>query len=91
MPFRVVVKRTQLIKLARERSLGRTITMSAIKAGMSRNTAREDPLAAVWPRAEAMLRQAPELGRRLSSNIWHRMSGRKSGFIPACCAPSSEG
>ena len=82
MPFRVVVKRTQLIKLARERSLGRTITMSAIKAGMSRNTVRkdlrqndvseqrrvphtwrtrEDPLAAVWPRAEEMLRQAPEL------------------------------
>jgi len=82
VPFRVVVKRTQLIKLARERSLGRTITMSAIKAGMSRNTARkdlrqndvseqrrvphtwrtrEDPLAAVWPRAEEMLRQAPEL------------------------------
>lgn len=56
--------------------------MSAMKAGMSRNTARkylrqkyvteqrrtphtwrtrQDPLALIWPQAEAMLRQAPEL------------------------------
>lgn len=56
--------------------------MSAMKSGMSRNTARkhlrqndpteqrrvphtwktrEDPLAAIWPQAELMLRQAPEL------------------------------
>lgn len=56
--------------------------MSAMKAGMSRNTARkylrqndvmeqrgaphtwrtrEDPLAAIWPQAEEMLRAAPEL------------------------------
>jgi transposase len=56
--------------------------MSAMKSGMSRNTARkylrqndvteqrrvphtwrtrDDPLAAIWPRAQEMLRQAPEL------------------------------
>ena len=56
--------------------------MSAMKSGMSRNTARkylrqndptgqrrvphtwrtcEDPLEAIWPQAEEMLRQAPEL------------------------------
>ena len=78
----VVVKRTQLTKLVRERNQGANISMSAIKAGMSRNTARnylrqedvmeqrqaphtwrtrEDPLEEVWPRALAMLREAPEL------------------------------
>jgi len=39
--LRVVVKRTQLTKLVCERNQGRTITMSAMKAGMSRNTARK--------------------------------------------------
>jgi transposase len=39
--LRVVVKRTQLTKLVFERNQGRTISMSAIKAGMSRNTARK--------------------------------------------------
>ena len=78
----VVVKRTQLNKLVSERNQGRTISMSAMKAGMSRTTAnkylgqndpldqprvphdwrtREDPLTAIWSRAEEMLRQAPEL------------------------------
>ena len=78
----VVVKRTQLTKLVRERNQGANISMSAIKAGMSRTTARnylrqedvmeqrqaphnwrtrEDPLEEVWPRAVAMLREAPEL------------------------------
>lgn len=82
MPFWVVVTRTQLTKLAIERNQARTVSMSAMKSGMSRNTARkylrqndvteqrrvphtwrtrEDPLEAVWPRAEEMLRQAPEL------------------------------
>jgi transposase len=77
-----VVKRTQLTKLVRERNQGANISMSAIKAGMSRTTARnylrqddvmeqrqaphtwrtrEDPLEEVWPRALAMLREAPEL------------------------------
>jgi transposase len=37
----VVVKRTQLTKLVFERNQGATITMSAMKAGMSRNTARK--------------------------------------------------
>ena len=36
----VVVKRTQLTKLVSERNQGANISMSAIKAGMSRNTAR---------------------------------------------------
>ncbi len=36
----VVVKRTQLTKLVYERNQGATISMSAIKAGMSRGTAR---------------------------------------------------
>jgi hypothetical protein len=82
VPLWVVVTRTQLTKLANERNQGRTIRMSAMKSGMSRNTARkhlrqndpteqrraphtwrtrEDPLAAIWPQAEEMLRQAPEL------------------------------
>jgi transposase len=39
--LRVVVKRTQLTKLGSERNQGKTITMSAMKAGMSRNTARK--------------------------------------------------
>jgi transposase len=78
----VVVNRTQLTKLVRERNQGINISMSAIKAGMSRTTARKhlrqddvmeqrqaphtwrtraDPLEEVWPRALAMLREAPEL------------------------------
>lgn len=82
MRVRVVVTRTQLNKLVSERNQGRTISMSAMKAGMSRTTAskylgqndpleqprvphdwrtREDSLKAIWPRAEEMLRQAPEL------------------------------
>ena len=36
----VVVKRTQLTKLVREHNQGANISMSAIKAGMSRTTAR---------------------------------------------------
>ena len=36
----VVVKRTQLTNLVSERNQGATISMSAIKAGMSRTTAR---------------------------------------------------
>jgi hypothetical protein len=39
--LRVVVKRTQLTRLVFERNQGRTISMSAMKAGMSRNTARK--------------------------------------------------
>ncbi len=37
----VVVKRTQLNKLVNERNQGRTISMSAMKAGMARTTARK--------------------------------------------------
>ena len=37
--FRVVVTRTQLTKLVIERNQGRTISMCAMKAGMSRKTA----------------------------------------------------
>ena len=40
MPLWVVVKRTQLTKLVSERNQGANISMSAIKAGMSRTTAR---------------------------------------------------
>ena len=78
----VVVKRTQLTKLVYERNQGANISMSAIKAGMSRTTARKylrqdnvmeqrqvphnwrtrkDPLEEVWPKAQAMLSEAPEL------------------------------
>jgi len=80
--FRVVVSRTQLIKLVNERNQGRTIGMCAMKAGMSRKTAgkylsqdnvlevrrvphtwktRKDPLVEIWPKALAMLQDAPEL------------------------------
>jgi len=80
--LRVVVTRTQLTKLVIERNLGRTISMCAMKAGMSRKTAgkylsqdkvlelrrvphtwktRKDPVAEIWPRAQEMLRDAPEL------------------------------
>lgn len=41
MPLRVVVTRTQLTKLACERNQGKTLSMSAMKAGISRNTARK--------------------------------------------------
>jgi len=37
----VVVRRTQLNKLVYERNQGASIAMSAMKAGMSRNTARK--------------------------------------------------
>jgi transposase len=78
----VVVTRTQLTKLVIERNQGRTISMCAMKAGMSRKTAgkylnqdnvleprrvphtwktRKDPLAEIWPKAQEMLRDAPEL------------------------------
>ena len=80
--FRVVVTRTQLIKLVYERNQGRTISMCAMKAGMSRKTAgkylsqenvldvrrvphdwktRKDPIEQIWPRAQEMLQDAPEL------------------------------
>ena len=39
--LRVVVTRTQLTKLVIERNQGTNISMSAMKAGMSRNTARK--------------------------------------------------
>ena len=39
--LRVVVKKTQLTKLVFERNQGATINMSAMKAGLSRNTARK--------------------------------------------------
>ena len=80
--FRVVVTRTQLIRLVYERNQGRTISMCAMKAGMSRKTAgkylsqenvldvrrvphdwktRKDPIEQIWPRAQEMLQNAPEL------------------------------
>jgi hypothetical protein len=80
-----VVTRAQLKKLVHERNQGKTITMSAQKAGMSRQSARkylqqddplkqekvphtwrtrQDPLEAIWPEAESMLREAPELEAR---------------------------
>ena len=78
----VVVKRTQLTTLVYERNQAANISMSVIKAGMSRTTARKylrqdnvmeqrqaphnwrtrkDPLEEVWPKAQAMLSEAPEL------------------------------
>jgi transposase len=80
--FRVVVTKTQLTRLVTERNQGRTISMCAMKAGMSRKTAgkylsqdnvleqrrvphtwktRKDPLAGIWPKAQEMLGDAPEL------------------------------
>jgi transposase len=77
-----VVTRAQLKTLVREHSQGKTIIMSANKAGMSRDTARKhlrqnaplqqerkphtwrtrkDPLEDIWPEAEKMLLNAPEL------------------------------
>lgn len=90
----VVVKRTQLSKLVRERNQGKTIKMCALKSGMSRKTAtkylkqenpmeqrrvshtwktRMDPLAEIWPRALAMLLDAPELEAK--ALFEHLMSG----------------
>ncbi len=78
----VVVTRTQLTKLVNERNQGKTISMCAMKSGMSRKTAgkylsqdkvmeqrrvphtwktRKDPLAEIWPKAQEMLQDAPEL------------------------------
>ena len=101
MPLWVVVTRTQLSKLAIERNQGRTIRMSAMKSGMSRNTGRkylrqndvteqrrvphtwrtrEDPLSAIWPRAEEMLRQAPELEAK--ALFEHLATGRQDEIKP---------
>ena len=78
----VVVTRTQLNRLVIERNQGKTISMCALKAGMSAKSAgkylkqedplkqsqvahdwrtRRDPLEAIWPKAQEMLREAPEL------------------------------
>ena len=75
--------------------------MSAMKSGMSRNTARkylrqndvteqrrmphtwrtrEDPLAAIWPQAEEMLRQAPELEAK--ALFEHLAEGRRDEIKP---------
>lgn len=75
--------------------------MSAMKSGMSRNTARkylrqndvteqrqvphtwrtrEDPLAMLWPQAEAMLRQAPELEAK--ALFEHLAAGRQDEVKP---------
>ena len=54
----VVVKRTQLTKLVSERNQGANISMSAIKAGMSRNTARN------------YLRQDDVLEQRQTPHTW---------------------
>jgi transposase len=88
-----VVTRAQLKKLVHERNQGNTITMSAQKAGMSRQTARkhlqqddplkqekaphtwrtrQDPLEAIWPEAESMLREAPELEARALFEYLHQ-------------------
>jgi transposase len=96
-----VVTRTQLTKLANERNQGRTIRMSAMKSGMSRNTARkylrqndvteqrrvphtwrtrEDPLVVLWPQAEEMLRQAPELEAK--ALFKHLAAGRQDQIKP---------
>ena len=101
MLLRVVVTRTQLTKLVIERNQGKTISMSAMKAGMSRNTARkylrqddvmeqrrephtwrtrEDPLAAIWPRAVEMLREAPELEAK--ALFEHLAEGRQDEIKP---------
>ena len=90
----VVVTRTQLTKLVTERNQGKTISMCALKAGMSRKTAgkylsqdpvleqrrvphnwktRVDPLAAIWAKAEEILRQAPELDSK--ALLEHLMPG----------------
>lgn len=75
--------------------------MSAMKSGMSRNTARkylrqndvteqqrvphtwrtrEDPLEAIWPQAEEMLRQAPELEAK--ALFEHLTAGRQDEIKP---------
>lgn len=58
MLLRVVVKITQLTKLVIERNQGRTIIMSAMKAGMSRNTARK------------YLRQKDVMEQRQAPHTW---------------------
>ena len=101
MLLRVVVKKTQLTRLVFERNQGKTISMSAMKSGMSRNTARKylrqddvmdqrqaphawrtrkDPLEAVWPRALAMLREAPELEAK--ALFEHLAQGHPGGTDP---------
>ena len=97
----VVVKRTQLTKLVYERNQGANISMSAIKAGMSRTTARKylrqdnvmeqrqvahtwrtraDPLEAVWPQAQEMLREAPELEAKA---LFEYLAEREPGGVKA--------
>jgi transposase InsO family protein len=78
------------------------VTLSAMKADISRPTARKyleaqqppdqlqvkhtwrtrpDPLAAVWPEAEAMLRDAPELEAK---TLFEHFQGREPWNIQAC-------
>jgi len=56
--FRVVVTRTQLTKLVNERNQGRTISMSAMKAGMTRKTAGK------------YLNQDNVMGQRQAPHTW---------------------
>ena len=66
----VVVKRTQLTKLVYERNQGATISMSAIKAGMSRNTARN------------YLRQDDVMEQRQVPHIWRTRPDPLEGIWP---------
>ena len=96
--LRVVVKTTQLNKLVYEHNQGATISMSAMKSGVSRNTARKhlrqgdvmeqrqvphdwrtrkDPLEAIWPRAQEMLRGAPELEAKA---LFEHLRGTNTGM-----------
>jgi transposase len=96
--LRVVVTKNQLNKLINERNQGKTISMCAMKSGMSRKTAgkylkqdnvmkqrrvphtwktRKDPLQEVWPKALAMLQDAPELeAKALFEHLMPRETGR---------------
>ena len=66
----VVVKRTQLTKLVRERNQGTNISMSAIKAGMSRTTARN------------YLRQDDVMEQRQAPHTWRTREDPLEGVWP---------
>src|SRR5690349_2182604 len=89
-------------RLMKEYQSTGNITLSAMKADISRPTARKyleaqqppdplqvkhtwrtrpDPLAAVWPEAEAMLKDAPELEAK---TLFEHFQGREPWNIKAC-------
>ena len=70
----VVVRRTQLTKLVNERNQGRTISMSAMKAGMSRKTARK------------YLRQDDVMEQRQVPHTWRTRKDPLEGIWPQALA-----